>query len=158
MILLSIDPGTRVAGFAIFERTGRAVSLLHYGALVQESQATLVVKIGTFAEYIESLCVEWKVTDIALETSFLGKNAQNFLKLGYMRGVLYALAYKKHLTLHEYAPSQIKQSVAGSGSADKQMVARVVARLFPGIARNLSEDTTDAIAIGLCALWRTPIR
>lgn len=155
MILLSIDPGTRVAGFALFERNNRAVSILHYGALVQDSQASLIVKIGTFAEYFEALCIEWKVTDIALETSFLGKNAQNFLKLGYMRGVLYALAYKRGLAIHEYAPSQIKQSVAGSGSADKQTVARVVTRLFPGIARNLSEDTTDAIAIGLCALWRT---
>lgn len=154
MILLSIDPGTRIAGFALFERKNRAISLLHYGALVQKSDTSLITRIGVFAEHIESLCVEWSVTDIALETSFLGKNAQNFLKLGYMRGAVYALAYKRGLVVHEYAPSQIKQSIAGSGSADKQMIARTVSRLFPGIARNLSEDTTDAVAVGLCALWR----
>jgi crossover junction endodeoxyribonuclease RuvC len=154
MVLLSIDPGTRSAGFAVLARINRSVSLLHYGTFAQKTSTPLSERVGSFFERMNGLCLEWKVTDIALETAFMGKNAQNFLKLGYLRGALYVLAHQKSLIIHEYAPSQIKQSVAGLGSADKQTIARVVSRLFPGIACNLTDDTTDAIALGLCALWR----
>lgn len=154
--MLGIDPGTRVAGYAVIVREGRSTTLVDYGAVVQRSTESLVTRIGVFAEQIEQLSVRWQVTDIALETPFLGKNAQNFLKLGYMRGVLYALAHRRSLALHEYAPAQIKQSIAGSGAADKAAIARVIARLFPGVDCGAHEDISDAIAISLCAVWRAP--
>ena len=93
------------------------------------------------------------MTDIAIETPFLGKNAQNFLKLGYLRGILLLLADQHSMVIHEFAPRQIKQAVTGYGGASKEQVARVVLQLFPRLQKPKKEDVTDALAIGLCAIW-----
>jgi len=93
------------------------------------------------------------VTHIALETPFLGRNAQNFLKLGYVRGILYLLASQEKLTLCEFAPTQVKQAVTGFGGAQKEQVSRVIHQLFPAIKAIDSLDVTDAIAVTLCGVW-----
>ena len=93
------------------------------------------------------------ITDLALETPFLGKNAQNFLKLGYLRGILFLLTERHKLQLHEFAPRAIKQSVTGFGGAEKDQVARVIMQLFPRLQHQEKYDVTDAIAITLCGLW-----
>jgi crossover junction endodeoxyribonuclease RuvC len=84
----------------------------------------------------------------------LGKNTQVFLKLGYVRGILYLLAAKNKCVLHEFSPREVKQSITGFGGASKEQVARVLMQLFPRIAKPDKEDVTDALAVTLCGLWR----
>ena len=52
----------------------------------------------TFEElfFVEKI-TKWSVTELALETPFLGKNTQSFLKLGYLRGTLYLLSHQHTL-------------------------------------------------------------
>lgn len=90
---------------------------------------------------------------MSLETPFLGKNAQNFLKLGYLRGILYLLANQHKLEIHEFAPRQVKSALTGFGGASKEQVARVILRLFPKIEAPKRDDVTDALAITLCGIW-----
>jgi crossover junction endodeoxyribonuclease RuvC len=120
------------------------------------SQKTLAIRVGEFFDLFKKKIELYNVTDIALETSFLGQNAQTFLKLGYLRGILYLLAAQNQLTLHEFAPREVKQSVTGIGSASKEQVALMVSRLFPNLnslSQGVKSDVTDALAIGLCGVW-----
>jgi len=153
VVILGIDPGFRFAGFGILKKEGRQALLLDYGYLGMSSSDSLVIRVGTFHDFFEKKIKEWNVTVIALETSFLGKNAQNFLKLGYLRGILYLLAHKNNIELKEFAPCEVKQSVTGYGGATKDQVARVVMQLFPGMELPKKEDVTDALAVTLCGLW-----
>lgn len=84
----------------------------------------------------------------------MGKNAQNFLKLGYLRGIVYLLSDLHEINLHEYSPREVKQAVTGFGGASKEQVARILLQLFPGLQKPKREDVTDALAVGLCGLWR----
>ena len=153
MVILGIDPGFRVAGFGILKKEGRQALLLDYGYLAMSSSDSLSTRIGEFYNFFDEKIVTCGVTVIALETPFLGKNAQNFLKLGYLRGILYLLAHKHNTTLQEFAPTEVKQSVTGFGGATKDQVARVVLQLFPGMEIPKKEDVTDALAVTLCGLW-----
>ena len=153
MVILGIDPGFRFAGFGILKKEGRQALLLDYGHLTMSSSDSLVVRVGTFHDFFEEKIVTLGVTVIALETPFLGKNAQNFLKLGYLRGILYLLAHKHKTGLSEFAPTEVKQSVTGFGGATKDQVARVILQLFPGMEVPKKEDVTDALAVTLCGLW-----
>ena len=153
MVILGIDPGFRFAGFGILKKEGRQALLLDYGYLGMSSSDSLITRVGTFHDFFEEKIKEWHVTTIALETSFLGKNAQNFLKLGYLRGILYLLAHKYNIVVKEFAPCEVKQSVTGYGSATKDQVARVILQLFPGMEMPKKEDVTDALAVTLCGLW-----
>lgn len=153
MVILGVDPGFRYAGFGILKKEGRQALLLDYGHLTMSSSDSLVTRIGIFHQFFEEKIITWGVSMIALETPFLGKNAQNFLKLGYLRGILYLLANKHGTDLQEFAPTEVKQSVTGFGGATKDQVARVIIQLFPGMEIPNKEDVTDALAVTLCGLW-----
>ena len=155
MVILGIDPGFQFAGFGILKRdASNKVYLLDHGYLKMRSTQTLVERVGIFHAFFEEKIKLHGVTDIALETPFLGKNAQNFLKLGYLRGLLYLLADTHGLTLHEFAPREVKLAVTGWGGADKEQVARVIMQLFPKLVAPDKADVTDALAVTLCGLWK----
>jgi crossover junction endodeoxyribonuclease RuvC len=154
MIMLGIDPGCRITGYAIAKKEGTKVFLLDYGFLRLGATHDLHMRIGIFHRFFTEKIEKLGVTDIALETPFLGKNAQNFLKLGYLRGVLYLLADTHKLGLHEFGPRQVKQALTGFGGAEKEQVARVLLRLFPAMKLPEKFDVTDAIAVTLCGVWQ----
>jgi crossover junction endodeoxyribonuclease RuvC len=153
VVILGVDPGFRYAGFGIIKKEGSQALLLDYGHLAMSSSDSLIIRIGQFHHFFEEKVITWGVTVIALETPFLHKNAQNFLKLGYLRGILYLLASQHKTTIQEFAPTEVKQSVTGFGGATKDQVARVVLQLFPGMEMPKKEDVTDALAVTLCGLW-----
>jgi crossover junction endodeoxyribonuclease RuvC len=154
MIILGIDPGFQVTGFGILKQEERKTWLLDYGYLKMPSVKPLPERITIFHDFFTQKIAQWQVSDLALETPFLGKNAQNFLKLGYLRGILYLLAHCHSLQLHEFSPREVKQSLTGFGGAQKDQVARVVMQLFPRLQQQEKYDVTDAIAITLCGLWQ----
>ena len=80
MIILGVDPGFQVAGYGILKKEGNKAYLLDHGFLKLPPSKSLVIRIGMFHDFFTEKMVTWQVTDIALETPFLGKNAQNFLK------------------------------------------------------------------------------
>lgn len=155
-VILGVDPGFSITGFAILKKDLGKAYLLDYGYLKMSSTKTLVERTGIFYNLFNDKIIKYGVNEIGLETSFLGKNAQTFLKLGYLRGILYLLAAQHSLILHEFAPREIKSSVTGFGGASKEQVAAMVLRLFPKLIElgPLERmDVTDALAVCLCGFW-----
>ncbi len=155
MIMLGIDPGFSVTGYSIVQKYKNQAVMLDHGFLKLPTTQSLSVRVGIFYDTLVEKIKLYNVTAIALETSFLGKNAQTFLKLGYLRGVIYLIASQYKLEIFEFAPRQVKQTVTGYGAADKEQVAKVLSMLFPQIPKPLKADVTDAIAISLCGLWQS---
>lgn len=153
MIILGIDPGLSITGYGIMKKEGSSISVIDYGAVRFSSKNSLPVRIGQFYKVFTEKIETEKVSLLALETPFLGKNAQNFLKLGYLRGILYLLADQHGIPLAEFAPREVKLAVTGSGAAQKEQVARVITRLFKGIEPK-TLDVTDALAVTLCGAWK----
>lgn len=156
-IVLGIDPGFHFTGYGVLNKDHSTISLVDYGYLSMSSTKSLSERTSIFHDFFEQKIHTHVVTDIALETPFLGKNAQNFLKLGYLRGILYLLAYKNSCQLHEFAPRQVKQTVTGYGGASKDQVARVVKQLFASAIKADKFDVTDALAVTLCGLWQQKV-
>ena len=155
-IILGIDPGFSVTGFAILACKNNKTSIIDYGFLKMKSKDHLSVRTGQFYNLFQNKIKEYGVNQIALETSFLGKNAQTFLKLGYLRGILYLLSDQHNLQIHEFAPRQIKISVTGFGGASKEQVAQMILRMVPKLnelPKIEKNDVTDALAISICGLW-----
>lgn len=155
-VILGVDPGLSVSGFGILSCDDkRKVSVIDCGALIMSStKHDLPARVKIFFDFYNDKIEQHAVKHLALETPFLGKNAQNFLKLGYLRGVLMLLSQQHNLSLAEFAPREIKAAVTGYGHADKEQVARVMLRLFPQLAQPRYLDTTDALAIALCGVWK----
>lgn len=157
VILLGIDPGFHITGYSILEREGKKTIILDYGYLKMSSQKHLSERSGLFYSFFREKIELFKVTDLALETPFLGKNAQTFLKLGYLRGILYLLANQNNLEIYEFAPREIKISVTGFGGASKDQVALMILSMFPKLnefGKIEKQDVTDALAVGICGIWK----
>ena len=81
MTILGIDPGLRVAGFGILKKEKQRAFLLEHGCLKLSPRETIQKRIHLFHDFFSEKIQTCGITDVALETPFLGKNAQNFLKI-----------------------------------------------------------------------------
>ncbi len=155
MVVLGVDPGFRFAGFGVLKKEGGKAYLLDYGYLSLPQTDSLMDRTELFYRTFKTKIEQYGVTHLSLETPFLGKNTQTFLKLGYLRGILYLLVAQHKLELYEFAPRQVKLALTGFGGASKEQVATVIMRLFPKMTEPKKEDVTDALAVTLCGLWHS---
>jgi len=156
MILLGVDPGSNITGFAVARVAANKTTIFDYGYLKMSAADSMPKRVAEFHRFLTEKITTHAVTHLVIETPFLGKNPQSFVKLGYLRSILYLLSQHHSLTLHELAPCQIKQAVTGYGKASKEQVATVLATLFPALKQlgiTVKEDVTDAIAIALTGVW-----
>jgi crossover junction endodeoxyribonuclease RuvC len=155
MIILGVDPGLQVAGYCLAAQIQGKSRMIEAGVLNLKPKDSLTKRVRIFHDFIEQKIKDNHVTAISLETPFLGRNSQSFLKLGYLRGILYLLADKYDLPIYEFAPTQVKQAVTGYGSASKDQVQLMIKRLFNAQIDFASYDASDAVAIALCGLWQS---
>ena len=80
MIILGIDPGCHVTGYGVLNKELQKVQLIDYGYLMMSTHKSLVERVGIFHDFFSAKIAQCGVTDLALETPFLGKNAQNFFQ------------------------------------------------------------------------------
>ena len=92
---------------------------------------------------------EYKPEQVAVVQVFMAKNPGSALKLGQARGAAIVAAVHRDLPVSEYSALQIKQSVVGTGAADKEQVQHMV-KLLLNLPAKPQEDAADALACALC--------
>lgn len=152
-IILGVDPGFTATGFSIVRLEKGQTTLVAFGVLPLPCSFAMEARLALFHDFFDKKMKEFRVTELSLETPFMGKNAQNFLKLGYLRGILLLLSYQHSTLVREFTPRQVKLAVTGFGGAEKDQVMRAILRLFPRFGVPERYDVTDAIAVALCCLW-----
>lgn len=147
-IILGIDPGSRVTGFGLINSVGQKNEYLTSGC-IRTGEGELAERLNLIFTGVNQLIEEYCPQEFAIEQVFMGRNADSALKLGQARGVAIVAATQQNLPVAEYSPRTIKQSVVGTGAADKSQVQHMVQRLLslPGIPQS---DAADALAIALC--------
>lgn len=148
--IMGIDPGTNYMGYGVLEVDGRTVRTVVLGDIDLHKLDSPYTKLRYIFERVGALIDEYQPREVALESPFFGANVQSMLKLGRAQGVAMAAALSRGLEVCEYAPSRIKQSIAGRGSASKEQVASIVGRILSldQLPRRL--DATDGMAVALC--------
>lgn len=151
MIILGVDPGTRVAGYGVVEVANSTVRAKEYGILKLNAKAPLQVRLASLYDGIEEVLEKWKPDVVSVEEAFFAKNAQTALKLGHARGVILLAAEKFGSQIVEFTPRQIKKAVVGNGNADKAQVEFMVRTLLSLPSDPIKDDAFDALAAALCA-------
>ena len=153
--IMGIDPGTNYMGYGVLEVAGRRVRSVVLGDIDLHKLADPYAKLRYIFERVGTLIDEYGPREVALESPFFGENVQSMLKLGRAQGVAMAAALSRSLTVFEYAPMRIKQSITGRGSATKEQVAGIVCRLLTLDRPPRRLDATDGMAVALCHYFAT---
>lgn len=146
--ILGIDPGSVKTGFGIIEIEGRRIHYVTSG-VIRLKQKSAPERLGVIFESVQELIQEYKPNQMAVEEVFMAKNPSSALKLGQARGAAMTAGVVKGLPVNEYAARLVKQSICGSGAADKTQIQYMVTKLLK-LSAEPSEDAADALAIAIC--------
>jgi crossover junction endodeoxyribonuclease RuvC len=149
MIILGIDPGSRITGYGIISKEGNRLIHVDNGAIFTQSATDFPQRLQQIFAGLSTIIEQYRPEAVAVESVFLAKNAQSALKLGQARGAAIVAAVCVGLSVFEYSALQVKQAVVGSGRAEKQQVQHMIKVLLnlPEIAQ---EDASDALAVAVC--------
>lgn len=151
--ILGVDPGSVTTGVAVIELTRREPTCLHLESLRLSGKAGFPERLGEVFTRISGLIETFQPTEFAIEQVFMFRSPESSLKLGQARGAAIAAAVVRGLPVAEYMPAEVKQSVVGTGRADKAQVQHMVKRLLK-LTDDPPADGADAAAIALCHAFR----
>lgn len=147
--IFGIDPGLRNTGWGLVISEGSRLSHVACGSLHSDDKLDLAARLHQLHSGMVALLAEWQPDEIAIEETFVNKDARSALKLGQARGALMAAAASTGLAVAEYAPNQIKKAVVGAGHAEKEQIRHMLKVLLPK-AEPKSADAADALAVAIC--------
>ncbi|EPR42742.1 Crossover junction endodeoxyribonuclease ruvC [Desulfovibrio sp. X2] len=157
LIVLGLDPGSRVTGWGIVAERGGSLALIDAGTIKLAAQADMAVRLGRIYEELAGLIAEHRPLEAAIENVFVNKNTLSALKLGQARGAAIAACAVAGLPVAGYEPTLVKKSIVGTGRAEKEQVAFMVGRLL-GTTRRFALDASDALAVAVCHLNERRLR
>ena len=160
---MGIDPGSNYLGLGCVELKGSSLTCIgHTVVRVSAGAENWPQRLKAIFEAVNAHIEVWKPMAVSAEEVFFAKNPQSALKLGQARGAALAAVARLDIPIHEYSASTVKQTLTGSGRAEKEQVERMV-KLFLGaslaacgpVARF---DASDALAIAICHAQQNKIQ
>ncbi len=156
MIILGVDPGSRLLGYGVIEKTGNHVRVLTHGTIrlfhkeyrdipVDETTPS---RLREIFEKLGDVIKEYKPHIMAVEKVFFAKNAISALKLGQARGVVLLTGAVHDLEIHEYSVTEVKSMITGHGRSDKEQVAKML-QMILGNQDFATADASDALSLAL---------
>ena len=147
-MILGIDPGSRLTGYAVLYQAGTRVEVVDSG-VIKLGAASLSARLALLHRKLDELLCRAGPTEAAVEGVFSARNARSALLLGHARGVALAAIGCRGVMVSEYSPGVVKRAVVGHGRAGKEQIQRMV-QMRLSLRRLPQEDEADAMAIAIC--------
>lgn len=154
-IVMGIDPGSVVTGWAIVEHSRQLGSHLQFKVLdsgsvkVPRSQPK-AKRISFISSQVGNIMGKYRgrIQEVFIEDIFLKRNTKTTIALAQIQGALLAKSYQI-LTLNPalISPARIRKSIGIGGDASKEQVARLIKNMMGWHKDDYSLDETDAIAV-----------
>ncbi|HBF12216.1 MAG TPA: crossover junction endodeoxyribonuclease RuvC [Deltaproteobacteria bacterium] len=149
MIILGIDPGTRIAGYGLIKKKSGQVIHIDNGIIDCQKIETLPGKLEHIFKSVQKLISQFHPTILAIEDIFYAKNVQSTVKLAHTRGIVILAAQMNGLEVHEISPLEVKKAVVGYGRAEKTQVQQMI-KLLLKLPQIAEENASDALAVAVC--------
>ncbi|MCP4164446.1 MAG: crossover junction endodeoxyribonuclease RuvC [Chloroflexi bacterium] len=151
-VFLGIDPGTAITGYGIVSEREGNLFALDYGVIRTSANTNLETRLVTIYDQLNDILNRYHYQAAGVEELFFSKNARTALSVGHARGVVLLTIAQRGLPLYHYKPAQVKQAVAGYGSADKRQIQEMVRLLLGLESIPKPDDAADALAVAICLL------
>ncbi len=124
MRILGIDPGTGILGFGVIDVLSNKQVLVDAGVIRTPVHEDDAVRLVTIYDELTQIIAQNKPDMMSVEKLFFARNVTTAMTVAQARGVVLLCGMQAGLTIAEYTPMQIKQSITGYGKADKKQPLR----------------------------------
>ena len=155
-LALGIDPGIGTTGYGLVRLLeDSSLEVVTFGVLLTPPNTPVPERLLLLYRDLQGLLAEYHPDTCAVEKLFFQRNVSTAIAVGEARGVVMLALAEVGLPVAEYTPNEVKQAVAGYGSAQKRQVQEMVRTLLslPEIPR--PDDAADALAIAITHLNTT---
>ena len=146
--ILGLDPGLRRTGWGVVIIDGARLTHVAHGVIAPRETLPFAERLLFLFEAITEVIALHAPHEAAVEETFVTANGSSTLKLGHARAAAMIAPARAGLPVAEYAAKVVKKSVVGTGGADKDQVAFMIARLLP-TAGGPTADAADALAVAI---------
>jgi len=158
MRIIGIDPGTGILGFGVIEVTKTQMKLVDAGVIKTPAHTPHDERLEDIYDSLTDIIAETKPDVMSIEKLFFAQNVTTAMTVSQARGVAMLAGRKGGLTIAEYTPLQIKQTLTGYGKADKKQVQEMV-RIQLGLKDiPKPDDCADALAAAMTHSLMTRLR
>jgi crossover junction endodeoxyribonuclease RuvC len=155
--VLGIDPGTAACGYGIVHADGGRITWVAHGWWRSSAAERPALRLRRIFDGVTGLIEAHAPGAVALEESFVGRDARIALSVGQARGAVLVAAAGAGVDCVEYAPARVKQSVCGYGRADKTQVGRMVKTILALDEAPRPDHAADALAVAICHALAPPL-
>jgi len=149
-LVLGIDPGTATTGFGfVRELPDGSLEMVEYGIISTPKEAAAHQRLVQLYDEMNQIIERHHPVSAAVEKLFFQRNISTAIAVGQARGVVMLSIAQAGLDVAEYTPNEVKQAVAGYGSADKKQVQEMVRVLLSMPSIPKPDDAADALAIAI---------
>jgi crossover junction endodeoxyribonuclease RuvC len=149
-VILGIDPGLASTGYAVVDRFDGRLRAVDFGVIRTDSRVDHPERLQFIYARVTQIIEAHEIDAAAIESWFVHPVSRAAMGMAESRGAVQVAIANAGIPIVEYSPNTIKQSVTGSGRADKDQVRAMVKRLT-GVEAG-SDHAGDAIAAALCHL------
>jgi crossover junction endodeoxyribonuclease RuvC len=155
MRVLGVDPGLTRCGLGVVEgQPGRRLTAISYGVATTPATDDIAARLLSLELDITAWIANYEPDLVAVERVFSQHNVRTVMGTAQAAAIAITAAARVGVPVVLHTPSEVKAAVTGNGRADKAQVGAMVTRLLGLTALPKPADTADALALGICAVWR----
>jgi crossover junction endodeoxyribonuclease RuvC len=148
--VLGVDPGTATTGWAVLEEKDGNVSPIAFGHISTDKNKTEESRLFEISDDLQKIIDKYRPQEASVEQLFFFKNKKTIIQVGQARGAILLTLRQKNVSIFNYTPLQVKQSLTGYGRAEKEQLQLMVRNILRLKSLPKPDDTADAIALALC--------
>ena len=150
MRIIGIDPGTGILGFGVVDVISPSnAKLVTAGVITTPANTPLEGRLAQIYEGLTDIIKETSPNHMSIEKLYFAQNVTTAISFAHARRVAMLTGEQANLTIYEYTPLQIKQTITGYGRANKKQMQEMV-RVRLGLQEvPKPDDCADALAAAL---------
>ncbi len=151
MIILGIDPGLQVCGYACLQVERGEEKLIEAGVIRTERDDAMEQRLNRIAEDAESLLRSFTPEVVAVEELYSHyAHPRTAILMGHARGVILQKCAEAAIEVRSFSATRIKKSITGNGRASKEQIQRTIQTILCLSELPEPNDVADAIAAAMC--------
>lgn len=131
--------------------------LVRCGLVAAPREGSAAERLLAIANALDELIAEFEPRALALERLYFNKNVKTAMSVSEARGIALLCGARAGLQIAEYTPQEVKQSVTGSGGADKKAVQRMLVHILKLNEAITDDNVADAVAVAVTFAQRAKL-